>query len=216
MQAGRGPQLGVCFFRPPSGVESAWPRRLAGDKGGQWLTQEGARSLSPDKSSMVEGSLFQGALLPDSVGSRCAGCGPCEAGSLPSLTLTFGASSASLPRTSPPLAPLPSCTRPHPPISTLGLAPPVHPASLHTPSSAWGHFGQLLCQERCLALVVERIRCFLPFFPGHACLDLFFPTSCVWSCPFYNTCVGFLLFCFLFHTQVPISISSVCLPHSRM
>lgn len=140
---------------------------------------------------------FQGALLPDSVGSRCAGCGPCEAGSLPSLTLTFGVSSADLPRTSPLLAPLPSCTRPYPPISTLGLAPPVHPASLQTPSSAQEHFGQLLCQERCLALVVERIRCFLPFFPGHACLDLFFPTSCVWSCPFYNTCVGFLLFCFL-------------------
>ena len=57
MQAGEGPQLGVCFPRPPPGAESAWPRRLAGDKGGQWLTQEGARSVSNNKSSMVEGSL---------------------------------------------------------------------------------------------------------------------------------------------------------------
>lgn len=101
MQAGEGPQLGVCFSRPLPGVGSAGSRRLLGDKGGQWQTQEGACSLSSTKSSMMEGSLFGGALSPDSVGSRCAGHGPFEAGSLSGLTLIFGASSTGLPLPTP-------------------------------------------------------------------------------------------------------------------
>lgn len=117
----RGPSLG-CASPGLSlpGVGSAWSRRLPGDKGSQWPTQEGACSLSSAKSSMVEGSLFRGALSPDSVGSRCAGHGPCEAGSLSSLTLAFGASSTGLPLPAPHLRwprspPAPRPTLPSPP-----------------------------------------------------------------------------------------------------
>lgn len=117
------------------------------------------------------------------------------------------ASPASLsPLAHPPLA----CLSPH--LTSAGPAPLLHPAPpshLHLgpgPSRAPGlapHPQQCSGALWAASLSGEMsgschgvYQVLFAILSHHASLDLFFPTCCVWSGPFYNTCVGFLLFCF--------------------